>query len=287
MTTESDASFAKKLSTKLDSLSRRMLRLPVFFVMISLVFIGYVLGIQSVMFSQCNEQFQDALVIDREDGIHFDGTITQKNVVKLLATINQSSSPEPTVWLSSGGGDVDAALYFALMTARRPLRMAVGKYGYCASSCVMLFLSGQKQFVDPTASLALHAVFCPGNLASLECLAEKSYLPEAERYRMFMAQRAPRWYKKALTEHAFNYPPERLLCYSFPNGIDAEPVSQNASHEAHGNCALGLTLILSPRLQPDYRTHASCPIGFWQRMLMIAKWFVGEAENTSRHTYPQ
>ena len=253
---------------------------------ILLVFLsGLLLGVLEVMSSQCNGQFRDALIKDRADGIHFDGTITQKSIVELLAVIGQSKSPEPTVWLASGGGDVDVALYFALMVAQRPIRMAVGRNAMCASSCVLLFLAGQKRFADPTAGFLLHGVFCPGTLANLECLAERGYISGADRYQMFMAQRASSWYKKAIMEQAFDYPPERLLCYTFPNGADTDPVNEHESNEARGNCAMVRVSFLA--MQPEFREHASCPIGTWQRVLMIGKWLIGMAEKTSRHSYPQ
>lgn len=246
---------------------------------------GALSGVLGVMSSQCSGQFRDALIKNRADGIHFDGSITQKSIVELLAMIEQSTSPELTVWLASGGGDVDVALYFALMIAQRPVRMAVGKNAACASACVLLFLAGQKHFVNPTAGFLLHGVYCPGTLANLECLAEKGYVLGADRYQMFMAQRAPSWYKKAAAEQAFDYPPERLLCYTFPHGADADPVNENDDNETRGNCAMARVSFTT--MQPEFREHASCPIGIPERLVMIWKWFINEAGKTSRHSYPQ
>ena len=254
-------------------------------VMFLMLLLGLLLGVLGVMSSQCDGQFQDALVKDRADGIHFDGYITQKSIEELLTMINQSKSSKPTVWLASVGGDVDGALYFALMVAQRPIRMAVGKNAVCASSCILLYLASQEHFADPSASFLLHGVYCSGTLANLECLAERAYVPGADRYQSFMAQRAPSWYKKAVAEQAFDYPPERLLCYTFPHGADADPVNENENNEARGDCAMARVSLRA--MQPEFREHPSCPIGIWQRVLMIGKWLIGMAEKTSRHSYPQ
>lgn len=248
---------------------------------------GFILGIQGVMWSQSQERYQDALITKRADGIHFDGAVTHESMNKLLNAINTSDTAEPTVWLESGGGDVDAALYFALMVANRPVRTAVGQNAYCASSCVILFLSGRTRYADPTASLALHAAYCFGTLADLECLAEKTFAPDADSYERFMAQRDPEWYQKAVADKAFDYPPERLFCYNFPRGAENTPYSQNESDKTRANCALARALYFNAAMQPEYRQHAQSPIGMFQRLAMIGRWFFGQAGKTARHEYPQ
>ncbi|MCP1229344.1 hypothetical protein [Acetobacter fabarum] len=270
----------------LDKFIQITIRIILYLITISAIFfVGYITAVYCVMSSQGQENHKNALIVERADGIHFDGAITHESMHKLLKAIDASEASEPTVWLESGGGDVDAAFNFALMVANRPLRTAVGQNAFCASACNILFLSGSTRYADPTAALALHGPYCFSALPDLECLAEKSYIFAADDNKRFMAQKNPEWYKKALADKAFSYPPERVFCYNFPNGADKSPVSQNESDKVRANCALASTMFNT--MQPEYRQQAQSPVGAIQRLAMIGRWLTGRTDETVRQDYPQ
>ena len=248
---------------------------------------SFVGGIDWVMASQCDDAYQDAKVAVRADGIHFDGTITEASIDRLVDAIQADTTPLPTVWLESGGGDVGAALYFALMAASHPVRMAVGKDTFCASACVILYLAGTERQADPSAAFGLHAPYCGGTLSQLECLVETSYKEGDTQYRHYMQARDPVWYAIEEHERGLDFPPERTLCFSFLDGAAGRPSSEHSSDASRANCALAQGLAASRIMKPEYRTHEHCPVGLLDRLKMIKLWAFGDPVRTARHDYPE
>jgi hypothetical protein len=244
------------------------------------------------MKSQCDQNFPDGQVTVQKDGIHLDGPITGNTMLHLLDRLDEQRDSTPTVWLESGGGQVDAALHLALMISHRNVRMAVGHNAYCGSACVILFLAADesRRYAAPTAAFGLHGVYCPNVLAALEFLVEESYTITAENYTRFMRQTAPDWYAKAVSEHAFKNPPDNLACYTFPDGADHPPVSERESNISRGNCQMAVDALgpMVVHAQPP-RPPQGCPEFRQGRIGVLLRYYgsyFGPAQDTSRHTIP-
>lgn len=255
--------------------------MSVFFVAGCLFLFGT--GVVAVMEDSCIERYPNFDIKQQPDGIRFDGGISTTSMRALLLAIQQRQEAAPekpvTVWLESGGGDVEAALFAAAMIPTYNVTMAVGKGGFCGSSCVPLFLSSDKRYADPSAAFGLHAVFCAGRLADLECLAERAYGESADRYMTYVKRRDPALYALAERDHAFSNPPYNLVCYTYPNGAENAPVSEESDHRARGSC-MGATDRMSYTINHDMMMPPGkdaqqlnrCPVGDGRRWHLFLEW---------------
>lgn len=248
---------------------------------IPILLVGMGLGILATMTSECDSRYQNGSVRTRSDGIHFDGAVSFQSVAELLTQIDALKDGTPIVWFQSGGGSVDAALYFALMVSDRHIQTRVGKSGFCASSCVPMFLAGAERYADPTAAFGLHAPFCIGNLASLECLAERSYELGRTNYKAYFKAKAPTWFAKTEKDEAFQRTgPDQMLCYTFTDGDLEKPSSQYDHDYSRAACALAPAI--AGQMMAQDIPNQSCPVGFWARVSMFLRYLVGLAQTSIR-----
>lgn len=261
-----------------------------------LVFSGWMMGVSAVMHSECSVTYGSAQITTLPDGttIRFNGDISQQSMMELVgqaqaARAKQPADKEIKIVLQSGGGDVEAMFFAAASLQNLHVTTVVGANGYCGSSCVPLFLAGEHRIADPTAGFGLHAVYCANSLQDLSCLAERQFDLSAARYKSFIKQRDPALYALALRDDAFKHSPYNLVCYTYPNGPENKPVSEQDDTTARGNCAVAFGIYRQTIAHELIKPHeVKCPVSWWTRMTTIFRYLVGTAGNIAQqHVEPK
>jgi len=93
-----------------------------------------------------------------ENWIIVKGTIESQDSIKFLAAIGDAKDVT-TVWLDSDGGMVDEGLAIAKMIRVLGLSTYVHADNTCSSICAVMFMSGKRKMLVPSATLGIHAAY--------------------------------------------------------------------------------------------------------------------------------
>ena len=93
-----------------------------------------------------------------ENWIIVKGPIESQDSIKFLAAIGDAKDVT-TVWLDSDGGIVDEGLAIAKMIRVIGLNTYVHSNTACSSICAIMFMSGKRKMLVPSATLGIHAAY--------------------------------------------------------------------------------------------------------------------------------
>jgi len=148
--------------------------------------------------------------------LHLTGTVDPGSAARFAAEIEARGEYVETVVLDSPGGSVMDALEIGALIQEKGLATRVAAGSLCASSCPVIFASGEERIASAKAAIGVHQVYAAsiGEIADPRAMAGIAMADAQATTAKITRHLSESGVDPALWLHALETPPDRLYYFS-------------------------------------------------------------------------